>query len=166
MTQDTQANTDFDTVDDFDMSTIDAMPQYLNDISGVVKATLSLSRETNKEDRIDRLIFDFKLTEIVECRKGEPTVNDLIRTSYSLALSDKEKTKGATQPGGLRMAKPLIDILRTGLKIESGKLNDIIAEVKDVDVTVTVNSRVSKVKQPDGSEKEYTNIDIKRLVVN
>jgi hypothetical protein len=166
MTQNTQANTDFETVDDFDMSTIDAMPQYLNDISGIVRAILSLSRDTNKEDKTDRLIFDFKLTEIVECRKGEPAINDLIRTSYSLALSDKEKAKGATQPGGLRMAKPLIDILRAGLKIESGRLNDIIAEVKDVDVTATVNSRVSKVRQPDGSDKEYTNIDVKRLIVN
>jgi hypothetical protein len=165
MTQNTTPNTDFEIIDDFDMSTIDAMPQYLNDVSGVFKAVLSMSRETNKEEKTDRVIFDFKVNEIVELRKGEATAGDMIRVSYSLILSDKEKGKGATQPGGLRMAKPLIEILRTGLKIESGKLNDIIDEVKDVDVTITATSRTSKVTK-DGETKEYINIDIKRLVVN
>jgi hypothetical protein len=157
--------TDFEIVDDFDIEKIDAMPQYVNDINGGVKAILNLSRDTDKVAGTDRLIFDFKITEIVELRKGEATAGDLMRTAFSLVISEKEKAKNATQPSGLRMAKPLIDVLRAGLKIESGKLNDIVSEVKDVHVNVIVSSRTSKVTQPDGSEKEYTNLDIKRLAV-
>ena len=158
--------TDFDSsVDDFDMSTIDAMPSYINDVKGVFGATLTLSRDTDKVEGTDRLIFDFVIDEVTELREGEATVADMMRTSYSLIISEKEKAKNATQPSGLRMAKPLIEVLRAGLKIESGKLNDIINECKGVKVSVTVSSRKSKVAQPDGTSKEYVNLDIKRLSV-
>lgn len=151
---------------DFDMDDVDDMPQFVNEIEGVYKCNLSLKREVSDGDKPkDNLVFYFILTEPIEVKTDYgAAVDDIVGIRYSLSLSERDKAEGNKESFGLRLAKPHIIALKNSLGASSS-LNDIINESQEVVCTATFSIKRSKVKQDDGTEKEYINPILKKLII-
>lgn len=152
---------------DFNMDEVDDMPQFVNDIDGIYSCSLSLSRDTGERNDkpYDNIVFAFTIKEALE-EKVDHGVSpeDMVYVRFSLIKSKKDLEENRKDSYGLRMAKPLLVALKDSLGTGSS-LNDILKESQDVAVTATFATRKSQVKQDDGSVKEYSNINIKKLIV-
>lgn len=152
---------------DFNMDEVDDMPQFINEIDGVYKCSLTLKRdqEAKNDKEVDNLVFGFTIEEILEEKKDHGvSVDDMVYTRYSLIKTKRDIEDKRKESFGLRMAKPLLVTLKDALNCGSS-LNEIIKETQDVKCTVTFSTRTSKGKNKDGEEVEYKNIDVKRLIV-
>lgn len=152
---------------DFNMDDVDDMAKFVNEIEGIYKCKLSLSRETDEKDGkpIDNLVMMFTIEEILEEKKDHGVaVEDLVSIRYSLIKSKKDVEEKRKESFGLRLAKPFLVQLKDSLGTGSS-LNEIIKESQDVSCTATFSTRYSKVTQDDGSVKEYANPNLKKLVV-
>lgn len=151
---------------DFDMDTVDDMPQFVNEIDGVYKCSLSLKRETeSKNDKdTDNIMMLFVIEEAVEEKKDHGINNgDMVSIRYSLIKSKKDIEDRRKESFGLRLAKPILATLKEALGTGSS-LNEIIQESQDVKCTVTFSTRYSDVTK-DGEKITYANPQVKKLIV-
>lgn len=156
-----------DEAQDYDIESVDTMPQYVSEIDGIYKCSLSLSRETEpRNDKPqDNLVFTFTIQEIIEERKNHGVnVEDMVGLRFSLLLSDKDRQNGNKDSFGLRLAKPFLLSLKNSLGC-TGNLNTIVNESQDVSCTATFSTRYSKA-EVDGKAVVYANPTLKKLIID
>lgn len=152
---------------DFNMDEVDDMPQFVTEIDGVYGCSLTLKRDTapKNDKEVDNLIFQFTIAEVIEEKKDHGvSPEDMVYVRYSLLKSKRDIEEKRKDSFGLRMAKPLLLAIQNSLNC-GPSLNEIITEAQDVKVTAIFATRHTKGKNKDGEEVEYTNIDIKKLIV-
>lgn len=162
-----QSDFELDGMQDYDMDSVDDMPEFVNEIKGVYACDLSLDRDVGErnEKPYDNLVFKFIVEEEIEQGKDfGVSPEDLVYVRFPLTLSQKDIEQGNKQPFGLRLAKKHLAALAEGLGT-GNSLNDIIRESQGVKVTVTFDTRYSKGKNSEGEEIEYKNITIKKLII-